>query len=579
MSVEIAGVRFATGTYKNHDMLGYLANSHALVACPQLASWGLGDDYDQSRSLPISLSHTPEAVPSSAQQAAFEWLMNQAEAAATRLERLIENAWKECYFGDHRPTDDEVMHHIESIAISPRENPCRASKIVFAIEQDWEVEHGFYLILDPENPSGDAWCWWDGLDENDVSAGYDEDGMAERLNQTVDQALAAGDVQALSIIASIDELTKEQANELLILAIADLEEVLAMNLTMMGKADSSLRCNRKYSPLDESWSAIDLAQRMLRSLEGKSIQDGTPAMQQFVKQKTAEAIHEFGSTDAIERINRIIDDLTGDRDFEHDQGDDDFGLGSLFGTDDPSGKMFDEIEGMIQNQSFDQLRQKARGPDGLLAKMQQTVRDNALGLLSQMMTPDQRAGTESLPVDMEVALLQMAGDMHEHPAYKIIKDVDPHDVKAAHAAVKKIGGTGGSPWFETAEFAIDAGMFELFTRWVDAMPNINEVHHDRSLLHLAVLKIRPEMVRYLRGKEANFGLRVTMAMYPAPGVTAVELARDVHQQAEAMVQKSKSSSDKSVPTGVYDALQVRMRMEPSSEVARRTAEVLAACQE
>jgi hypothetical protein len=215
--------------------------------------------------------------------------------------------------------------------------------------------------------------------------------------------------------------------------------------------------------------------------------------------------------------------------------------------------MFDEIEGMIQNQSFDQLRQKARGPDGLLAKMQQTIRDNALGLLSQMMTPDQRAGTESLPVDMEVALLQMVGDMHEHPAYKIIKDVDPHDVKAAHAAVKKIGGTGGSPWFETAEFAIDAGMFELF-------------------------KIRPEVVRYLRGKEANFGLRVTMAMYPAPGVTAVELARAVHQQAEAMVQKSKSSSDKSVPTGVYDALQVRMRMEPSSEVTRRTAQVLAACQ-
>jgi hypothetical protein len=62
-------------------------------------------------------------------------------------------------------------------------------------------------------------------------------------------------------------------------------------------------------------------------------------------------------------------------------------------------------------------------------------------------------------------------------------------------------------------------------------------------------------------------------------VTAVELARDVHQQAEAMVQKSKSTSDESVPTGVYDSLQVRMRMEPSSQVARRTAEVLAACQE
>lgn len=567
MATHFAGIEFQHGVYKHPDTLGYHASHRGELAADALSRWGRGDHTDSPRPIPLELSHEEEDVPAAAQIASLQWLVDKAAEVAARLDRMVESAWRECYFGDHRPADEETDRSIQAISIPPPRDGAAYSKIVFTLDQEWEVEHGFYIILDPGNPDRDVWCWWDGLDENDVMAEHDDDDM-DRFQQDIEQALAAGDVEAAVIIASDSDLSDEQRDELLVLAIAEFEDVDVMNMVMMTPVDPALKRDRRFSPVDGSCSPTDFAIRLRDQLQGRESGEGSAELNRFVEQKAAEAVHEFGQAGALERIERIIEELAGERADSEDAVPD---IASIFG-DGPLGELAAEFEQMLEQGNVDQLQEFAQGARGRIVEMQKHLRDQALGLMQQTLTPGQRSGSEPLPVDVEATMLQSIGNMRQHPVYLMVADVDPGDAEAAQSLVDRIGGTGGSPWFEVAEFAIDADLDDLFSKWVDAMPDVNERHNERTLLHLAVLKSRPSMASYLLARGADIGSRVTLGAYAAPGVTPAELARDMRRMAESMADSSGASRPQE-PRGVYDALQLRMRVEPRGEVLERIAAV------
>ena len=174
MSFTVGGHEFQLEHQGEKDDLGYRIYLRNQMAAAPLTTWGRGEDQLGAQPLPVSFVGNSEAPPSPAQRAAFEWLASHLEEAATRVQAACENSWRECYYWEGNEMEDDEEYFIEDIRIPPGEtgdginpprDPALPALIVVDLQQDWEIEHGFYVVLDPADAQFDRWTTWDGMTE------------------------------------------------------------------------------------------------------------------------------------------------------------------------------------------------------------------------------------------------------------------------------------------------------------------------------------------------------------------------------------------------------------------------------
>ena len=175
MSINVAGHTFVFHQRDQQDGLGYDIVWEGKINAPALTHWGRGDKQLGDSPLPIELLNDSGAPPSLNQQQALEWLCSHLQESVKRIQLACEKSWDEVYCCDgEEEMDDDVEYFIERIRIPPntapewgqnQQDPALPSLIVVDLEQDWEWEHGFYVVLGPSNPARDFWSDWDGLNE------------------------------------------------------------------------------------------------------------------------------------------------------------------------------------------------------------------------------------------------------------------------------------------------------------------------------------------------------------------------------------------------------------------------------
>lgn len=174
MHIALDGHIFTMRRLAKPDGLGYDFHWEGQVTSPGLTHWGRGGKQLRDRPLPIALLSTSDDPPSISQQSTFRWLCSHLDAIPSRIQALCEQSWSDCYErdGDTIGEDDEFF--VEGIRIPPNRAPEWMAKprddslpslILVDLDQSWEVEHGFYLVLDPSTPQEDLWTTWDGLAE------------------------------------------------------------------------------------------------------------------------------------------------------------------------------------------------------------------------------------------------------------------------------------------------------------------------------------------------------------------------------------------------------------------------------
>lgn len=172
MTLDFGGYQFALENLGDEDDVGYRVYWRGEVSVLPVTTWGQGDERLDQKPLPVSFIANTDAPPSPAQRAAFEWLLTHVEEAVARIQAACEDSWRECYYWEGNEMTDEDEYFVEGIRIPPGENnesvltprdPSLPALIVVDLGQDWEIEHGFYVVLDPADPNNDQWTTWDGM--------------------------------------------------------------------------------------------------------------------------------------------------------------------------------------------------------------------------------------------------------------------------------------------------------------------------------------------------------------------------------------------------------------------------------
>lgn len=184
MNIKIAGHDFESKRFKQEDGLGYHVYWRGKVPAEPLTTWGRGEEQLGSKPLPIAFVSNSDDAPLPRQQNALEWLLTHLDEAAKRIQAACEKSWSDCYYWEGNEMEDDEEYYITDIRIPPGESPeyvdhprdpSLPALIVVVLEQDWEVEHGFYVVLDPTNPNDDAWATWDSLEELGLIASEDDE--------------------------------------------------------------------------------------------------------------------------------------------------------------------------------------------------------------------------------------------------------------------------------------------------------------------------------------------------------------------------------------------------------------------
>lgn len=172
MSVEIAGFDFTHRQLDEADGLEFEHYWQAAVPAKGLTHWGRGDERLGDQPLPVAMLTVDENAPTTAQQQAAEWFCSHAEELAARVQAACEDAWQSTYYWEGNEMEDDEEFWVTGVRIPPTStsedvyiprNPELPAVVIVDLEQDWEMEHAFYVVLDPANPSGDSWTTWDGL--------------------------------------------------------------------------------------------------------------------------------------------------------------------------------------------------------------------------------------------------------------------------------------------------------------------------------------------------------------------------------------------------------------------------------
>lgn len=171
MSITVAGHEF-TRLPPDEDGLGFSIYWESKVPLPVLTNWGRGEEKLGDQPLPVAFIGTTEDPPSPSQQQVWEWLNSHVDEALTRIQSACERSWKECYYWEGNEMEDDDEYFIKQVRIPPintsddidnPRDPSSPSLIIIDLEQDWEMEHGFYVVLDPLNAKEDCWTTWDGM--------------------------------------------------------------------------------------------------------------------------------------------------------------------------------------------------------------------------------------------------------------------------------------------------------------------------------------------------------------------------------------------------------------------------------
>lgn len=172
MKITIAGHEFVLDPTEDEDSLGYSIHWNGQIPAPELTNWGRGKDKLGEDLLPVCFPGVSNDPPSASQQSALEWLCFYLGEALPRIQSACEKSWKECYYWEGNEMTEEDEYFINGIRIPPNNppdwvdnprDPSSAALILVDLDQDWELEHGFYVVLDPITPRNDCWTTWDGL--------------------------------------------------------------------------------------------------------------------------------------------------------------------------------------------------------------------------------------------------------------------------------------------------------------------------------------------------------------------------------------------------------------------------------
>ncbi|MCA9072258.1 MAG: hypothetical protein KDA84_25200 [Planctomycetaceae bacterium] len=167
---------------EDEDGLGFCFHWKGQIPALTLTNWGRGDGKLGSALLPVEFALDSRNPPSASQQSAFEWFCAHLDETLPRIQKACERSWKECYYWEGNEMTEDDGYFIEGIRIPPNNasewtmnprDPSLPALIIVDLKQDWEVEHGFYVVLDPVRESGDCWTTWDGL--SDMGLVYEEE--------------------------------------------------------------------------------------------------------------------------------------------------------------------------------------------------------------------------------------------------------------------------------------------------------------------------------------------------------------------------------------------------------------------
>lgn len=182
MAVSIGDHQFTLNPSDEEDGLGYTVYWESKIPAKPLTSWGRGEEQLGEQPLPVAMISNSHNEPPSHQQAAVDWLIQNMDEVVKRIQTQCEVAWKSCYYWEGNEMEDDEEYFITGVRVPPGESSDWVSNprdhavpalIVFDLEQDWEVEHGFYVILDPVDARQDCWATWDLM--SDMGLVYEED--------------------------------------------------------------------------------------------------------------------------------------------------------------------------------------------------------------------------------------------------------------------------------------------------------------------------------------------------------------------------------------------------------------------
>ncbi|MEZ5943342.1 MAG: hypothetical protein R3C18_18255 [Planctomycetaceae bacterium] len=186
MSVNIAGNAFSLNVQEEEDGLGYSVYWEAQVPAAPLTTWGRGAGQLGAKPLPVACISNSEEPPLPHQQAAVEWLLANFDDVAKRIQAQCESAWKGCYYWEGNEMEDDDEYWVEGVRIPPGESfdwvsihrsRSLPALIVIDFDQCWELEHAFYVVIDPTDSRKDCWTTWDGM--GDMGLIYEEDNEDE----------------------------------------------------------------------------------------------------------------------------------------------------------------------------------------------------------------------------------------------------------------------------------------------------------------------------------------------------------------------------------------------------------------
>lgn len=182
MQIQIGQFEFVQTQLDDSDGLDYDFYWQAFVPAASLTTWGRGSEQLGAEPLPITCLQADESPLLQRQVAAAQWLLKNLDSIVSLIQSACEDAWSACYYWEGNEMTDEDEYYITGIRIPPGEappwgeprDPSLPALIVVDMEQDWELEHGFYVVLDPATGTAE-WTTWDGLQDKGLVRDIDED--------------------------------------------------------------------------------------------------------------------------------------------------------------------------------------------------------------------------------------------------------------------------------------------------------------------------------------------------------------------------------------------------------------------